>query len=99
MQTFGMALWLRIRDPGQITETLRNWRTASLVGLTSMAGSYCWFTAFTLQTAAYVYAVGQIEVVFSFLIGVLVFREKSSGREISGILLLILSILMLILVV
>lgn len=98
-QTIGLGIWLRWRSPGQITRTFHSWRQSGLVGLTSMVGSYCWFAAFTLQTAAYVYAVGQIEVIFGFVIGLLVFRETSTGREMAGIVLLTGSILGLILIV
>ena len=61
-----------------------------------MAGSLCWFIAFTLQNAAYVKAVGQIELVFSFLASTIFFKEKVSSREISGIVILCVAIVLLI---
>jgi drug/metabolite transporter (DMT)-like permease len=66
---------------------------AGLVGLFSMVGSYCWFAAFSLQSAAYVFAVGQVELIFSLAVSVMVFREKVTGREMAGIALLTVSIL------
>ncbi len=98
-QAIGLWIWLRLRSPGQITRTFQSWRQSAWVGLTSLAGSYCWFAAFTLQTAAYVYAVGQVEVIFGFLAGLLFFRETATGRELAGIILLTGSILGLILLV
>jgi len=92
-----MSLWLRWREAGQVSAVLRSWRVTSLVGLTGVIGSFCWFMAFTLQNAAYVKALGQIELVFTFLASWLVFKETSSGREIAGILLVISSILVLVL--
>jgi drug/metabolite transporter (DMT)-like permease len=62
-----------------------------------MAGTFCWFTAFTLQTAAYVKAVGQVELAFGILGTVLIFREGISKREYVGMALLAASILGLIL--
>ncbi|MDG2339672.1 MAG: EamA family transporter [Paracoccaceae bacterium] len=97
-QAIGMAIWMRLREVGQITKVLHQWRTAGFVGLTSMAGSLCWFIAFTLQNAAYVKAVGQIELVFSFLASTFVFKEKVSRREVTGILILCAAIVTLILV-
>lgn len=97
VQMLALGAWLAWREAGQIGAVLRAWRVAGLVGLTSMAGSLCWFTAFTLQNAAYVNALGQIELVFSFLAGALFFKERSSGRELGGIALLCLSILVLVL--
>jgi len=67
------------------------------LGLTGMLGSIFWFTAFTLQNAAYVFAVGQIEVIFSLAASYLFFKEKMATRELVGIFFLSGSILGLIL--
>ena len=69
------------------------------VGLTSMGGSLCWFVAFALQTAAYVKALGEVELILSLLGSVFFFREKITQREIAGMGLLALSILVLVLVI
>lgn len=97
-QAIGMAVWMRLREQGEITRVMQTWRTAGLVGLTSMAGSLCWFIAFALQNAAYVKAVGQIELVFSFLASTLFFGEKVSWREVAGIAILSFAIVALVLV-
>lgn len=98
MQSLGMALWLGLRERGEMGRVFGAWRSAGWIGLTSMAGSFCWFTAFTLQNAAYVKAVGQVELIFAVLGSVLFFREKISGREWAGMALLSASILGLVLV-
>ena len=98
-QLVAMALWLRWREPGQVTAVWRARKVAVWVGLTSMAGSFGWFLAFTLQTAAYVKAVGQIELIFSLMASVLFFRETVTARELVGIGFLGLSILIFVLVV
>ncbi|MFP7674313.1 EamA/RhaT family transporter [Marivita sp. S0852] len=92
-QFLAMSLWLRWKEPGQVTAVWRARSVAVWVGLTSMAGSFGWFLAFTLQTAAYVKAVGQIELVFSMLASVLFFKETITLREFAGIGFLALSIL------
>lgn len=96
LQIVMMVLWLRWREPGEIIRVVRAWRVAGLVGVTSVLGSFCWFTAFTLQNAAYVNAVGQVELLFSLLATVFVFHEAISRREIFGIVLLSVSILILV---
>lgn len=98
-QTIGMALWLAWREPGQVTAVWTARKTAVWMGITGMGGSLCWFTAFTLQNAAYVFAVGQVEVIFSLAASVLFFRERISARESAGIALLTASILSLVLLV
>jgi len=97
LQTVMMGLFLRWREPGQIGAVLAHWRWAAPVGIAGAMGSVCWFTAFTLQNAAYVRAVGQIELVFTFLASVLFFREKVRGLEVVGILLVVGAILLLLL--
>jgi drug/metabolite transporter (DMT)-like permease len=94
-QAIGMALWLRLFEPGQLSAVARAWRGGVPMGVTSLGGSLCWFTAFTLQSAAYVFAVGQIEVIFSILVSVLVFGEAISRREYAGIAILTASILLI----
>ncbi|RVT86716.1 DMT family transporter [Rhodobacteraceae bacterium CCMM004] len=97
LQSLALGAWLAWREPGQLTAVVRVWRIAALAGITSMIGSFCWFLAFTLQNAAYVKALGQIELIFSVLVSVLIFRERITAREIAGMALLTLSILVLIL--
>ncbi len=96
-QSVIMAAWMRLREPGEITRVFVNWRVGALVGVTSMIGSFCWFTAFALQNAAMVKALGQVELVFSFLATIFVFKQTVSGREWAGTALLVLSIVVLIL--
>ena len=68
------------------------------MGVASLGGSVGWFTAFTLQNAAYVFAVGQVEVIFSLMASVMFFKETITRRELTGIALLTVSILLLVLV-
>lgn len=96
-QTVVMAVYMRLREPGQITAVLRSWRVSSLVGLAGMLGSAGWFTAMTLQNAAYVRALGQIELLFTFAVSYLAFRERASRSELVGIALVTAGILLLVL--
>jgi drug/metabolite transporter (DMT)-like permease len=96
-QAVAMSAWLAWREKGELTRVIAARRTAVWMGITGMAGSLCWFTAFTLQNAAYVFAVGQIEVIFSILASVLIFHETMARKELTGIALLTASILGLVL--
>jgi drug/metabolite transporter (DMT)-like permease len=62
-----------------------------------MLGSAGWFTAMTIQNAAYVRALGQIELVFTFAASYFFFRERTSRVELLGIALVIGGILILLL--
>ena len=98
-QLIGMALWLRWFEPGQISAVWAARRSAAWIGLTSMVGSFCWFTAFTLQNVAYVNALGQIELIFSLIASVFFFKERITRKELVGLSFLTISILGLILVI
>ena len=98
-QSLIMTIWLALFEPGQIKLVWLERRKGFWVGVTSLSGSFFWFTAFTLQNAAYVKAVGQIELILSLLITTLFFKEQVLRREILGILLIGLSAIGLILVV
>ena len=70
---------------------------AAFVGVSGMLGSADWFTAMTLENAAYVRALGQVELVFTFIASRFFFRERSTGLEIAGVLLVVAGILILLL--
>ena len=67
------------------------------VGATSVVGSVGWFTAFTLERAAYVKTLGQIEVVLSLAISIFFFKERIIKSELWGMVILVCGISMLLL--
>ncbi len=85
MQTVIVGLYLAWTEPQCFAQLRPNLKIASFIGMTSAIGSICWFTAFAMQNASYVRAVGQIEVVFTLLVSALYFRERISTREYAGI--------------
>ncbi|HEX6142365.1 MAG TPA: DMT family transporter [Geminicoccaceae bacterium] len=97
LQSVILGLYLIVREPGQLWATARAWRAAVWVGLSGMLASAGWFTAMTIQPVAHVRALGQIELVFTFIAAHFFFKERSTRLEISGILLVIGGILVLLL--
>jgi len=97
LQSLIMGAYLLVREPGQLSAVFRQWRWALPTGIAALLGSIGWFTAFTLQNAAYVRALGQIELVFTFIASVFFFKEKSTPMELAGIVLIIAAILILVL--
>ncbi|MBF9035471.1 EamA family transporter [Rhodobacterales bacterium HKCCE2091] len=95
VQTLTLGAWLALRERGEIGRVCRSWRISGLVGITSMLGSLGWFTAFALQNAAYVKALGQVELVFTFLFSAFWLHEKSSLKEIAGIGLIVFSLVII----
>ncbi|QHQ37125.1 DMT family transporter [Algicella marina] len=97
VQAVAMAAWMRWREPGQVRRVARAWPRAGLVGLFGMLGSLGWFAAFALQNAAYVKALGQVELVFTVLTSVLLFGERLKASECLGIALIGFGIIVLVL--
>lgn len=97
LQVLMMGAWFVAFDRPELTRVVREWRVAAPVGLFGALGSMGWFTAFALQNAAYVRAVGQIELVFAFIATIFFFREKITWSEWVGITLIVLAILMIVL--
>ena len=96
IQTLILLVWLRVFQPGQIRRTVGQWRSCALVGFAGWAASIFWFMAFKLTHAAYVRALGQIELIFTFLASAFFFREKVSSTEIAGVILLSGAIILLV---
>ncbi len=95
VQVVTLGLWLALRQSGEIGRVLAAWRVALPMGLTSMLGSIGWFTAFALQTAAYVKALGQIELLFTFLFSTFWLKEKTSRSELVGVGLIVASLVLI----
>jgi drug/metabolite transporter (DMT)-like permease len=94
MQVAFVGIWVGVKDPASFGQIWPNRGLVLFIGTTSALGSIGWFTAFALQNASYVRAVGQIEVVFTLLISWLYFREKITALELVGIAVTVAGILM-----
>lgn len=85
VQALVMGGGLALAARGTIGAVLAAWRVAVPVGAAGMLGSLGWFVAFTFATAAEVKAVGQVELLFSWLTARYAFGELPSWRETLGI--------------
>ncbi|MCZ4282876.1 DMT family transporter [Kiloniella laminariae] len=94
-QTLSMGLYILVRKPEILRRVLQHWKAAIWVGLTGMLGSAGWFAAMTLENAAHVRTLGQIELIFTLMIGYLFFQERLSRRELAGVILVSCGILIL----
>ncbi len=97
LQTLVMTAYIAWREPGKLTAVWRARRVALWVGLSGMMASAGWFTAMTIQNAALVRALGQIELVFTFSASHYAFRERTTPVELAGIALVVAGLLILLL--
>jgi drug/metabolite transporter (DMT)-like permease len=93
LQVLLMTVWLALREPGQFRALAKVWPRASSVGIMSVVGSAGWFAAMTMQNAAYVRALGQVELIFTILIARFWLRERPSRRDLFGTALIGLSVI------
>ena len=95
-QTVLMLAWMLMRDQTELRRIARAWKPALFVGLVGASASFGWFTAMTLQQAAVVKALAQVEMIFTFASSVFFFKEKINRLEIAGCVLIVCGILTLI---
>jgi drug/metabolite transporter (DMT)-like permease len=97
IQTAMTASYVAIKNARQFAAMIQHWRACLFVGLTSALGSIGWFTAMTLERAAYVKALGQVEFVFALGVSTFFFRERSNPLELSAMALIATGVLLLVL--
>ncbi|MFC3071612.1 DMT family transporter [Shinella pollutisoli] len=95
LQTLLMLGWLVMRERGELARIASAWRPALLVGFVGATASFGWFMAMTLQQAAVVKALAQVEMLFTFASAVLVFKERVNRLEIAGCTLIVIGVLAL----
>ncbi len=97
LQTAVMALWMVWKDRAEIGRIARAWKVALFTGFAGATASFGWFMAMTLQQAAVVKALAQVEMLFTFAASVLFFKERINRPETVGCLLIVAGILVLLL--
>lgn len=97
VQSLFSIVYLWFQDKTQFALMCKYWRLALFIGVTSTLGSIGWFTASSLQLAAYVKALGQVEFFIMLLLTYRVFKEKITLKEYIGMTLIVLSVLILLL--
>lgn len=73
--------WFVAREPDQIVRTLRAWRPAMWVGAFSLLGSIGWAWGFTLESAAKVRTLGQVELIIAFAIAHVTLGERHTRAD------------------
>ncbi len=97
-QTIIMLAWMYWRERMEIARVLAAWKPSLIVGIAGASASFGWFMAMTLQPAAVIKVLGQVEIIFTFASSVFVFRERINWLEVFGCLLIVGGILVLVMV-
>lgn len=97
LQTVLCLVALIVQNAAELITIFVKWRASLFVGVTSVVGSVGWFTAFTLERAAYVKTLGQVEFLVTLAISILYFKERPTGMELMGMVILVAGVVVLLL--
>ena len=89
IQTAVVTTYLLIFEKSEFKKFYQNKVEICLTGLAGFLATLSWFFAFTLIQASFVRAVGQIEILFSYMSSKYLFKEKITFIEIMGIIIFI----------
>lgn len=95
LQAGALGLWLWAYQREALLALGRAWKLGLAAGAAGAAASAGWFTAMTLEPAAHVRTLAQVEILFTVAVSVFVFRERLSARELTGVALVILGVILL----
>ena len=98
VQTVIMLGWMLWRDPTELRRIRAAWKPSLFAGFVGATASFGWFAAMTLQQAAIVKALAQVEMIFAFASSVFFFRERINATEIVGCLLIVAGIVALVMI-
>jgi drug/metabolite transporter (DMT)-like permease len=94
-QTAIMLAWMVWKDRAEIGRIAKAWKPSLFTGFVGASASFGWFMAMTLQQAAVVKSLAQIEMLFTFAATVFFFKEKINRLEVAGCALIVGGILVL----
>src|SRR5579871_4685262 len=96
VQTVILTIYLLWRAPDILKKILSMWKPSLLAGFVGAFASQFWFLAFALTAAANVRTLALIEVLFAQAVAYYSFKQKVSLREISGIVLILIGVVLLV---
>ena len=89
LQSAILGLWMAFFARPALRATFRVWRQSLLAGFLGAFASQFWFLGFALTSAANVRTLALIEVVLAQGVSALIFRQKTSARQLAGMALIV----------
>lgn len=84
IQTLANGAFFVVTDSSQLRATAAAWRPAIWVGLFSLLGSIGWAWGFTLESAARVRTLGQVELLIAFAVARFSLGERHSRGDLAA---------------
>jgi drug/metabolite transporter (DMT)-like permease len=89
MQAGILLVYLLLTDRKALIGSLGVWRSSIMAGFLGALASQFWFLGFALTSAANVRTLALVEVLFAQIVSFRLFRERTSSRELLGMIVLI----------
>ena len=96
LQAVLLFVWLLARKPTIVLGVLRQWRVSIFAGVAGALASLANVTALALAPASQVRTLILIEVVFSYFVSRRVFHETMNRRELAGIVLVMVGVVLIV---
>ena len=96
VQTLILTIYLLARAPDVLRAILTLWKPSLLAGFMGAFASQFWFLAFALTAAANVRTLALVEVLFAQAVTYYSFKQPLSGRELGGIVLIVIGVALLV---
>jgi len=96
VQTVVLTIYLLARAPEVLRRIFGLWKPSLFAGFMGAFASQFWFLAFALTAAANVRTLALVEVLFAQGVAYYSFKQPWSGRELSGIVLIVIGVAMLV---
>ncbi|MDI3469268.1 MAG: DMT family transporter [Pseudolabrys sp.] len=96
LQSILLSAYLMLRDPGVLKAIFRAWRPSLMTGFMGALASQFWFLGFAITSAANVRTLALVEVLFAQGISKFAFKQPTTGREVFGIVLVVLGVALLV---
>jgi drug/metabolite transporter (DMT)-like permease len=91
-QSVALSAYLAWRKPEALATLIRSWRVSTLAGSTGALSSIGWSTAVAMRRVADVRTLGLVEVLFSYVVSRKLFKESLALRDIVGLALVVLGV-------
>lgn len=95
LQTLLLGAWMLVFARAALLGSLRQWRPSLFAGFMGAFASQCWFIGFALTAAVNVRTLGLVEVLFAQLVTRKLFRQQVARRELVGLMLVVVGVLLL----
>jgi drug/metabolite transporter (DMT)-like permease len=95
IQTFILTIYIFLFEKEQFKKIYQNKKQCIAAGFCGFITTLSWFYVFTLMQAAIVRAVGQIELLFSYISSRYYFKEKIKLIEIIGIIVFAIGVILI----